>query len=88
MPHNKEKVNYSTNKMVRPSAKATVGTAVKTAKGSKRVKPGGGNTTSAKTVKSYETAGMKYRNTLKSKGTIDTDSLRKIKRFNKGPKNI
>lgn len=71
---------WSTNKRVKAKTTTSVGTAYKTASGSKRIKPGSASTTSAKTAKAYETKAMSMKKDLK-KGLIDRDKLKDMKRF-------
>lgn len=75
-------MNYSTNKRVKPSTTKMPGAPYKTAAGSKRVKPGDGSTTSAKTAKPYVTAGMEVKRAIKS-GVLTPDTMQKAKTLRK-----
>ena len=58
-PMKAERLKTSTNKKAKAKTSSSVGAPVKTASGSKRIKPGDGSKPATKTVGPYETLAMK-----------------------------
>jgi hypothetical protein len=75
-------MDWSTNKRVKAKTSTSMGTAYRTASGSKRVKPGSKNTTSAKRVPAYETIEMKHKKKLK-RGVYDPSTGSTLRKYNK-----
>lgn len=81
-----ERLKTTTNKKVTAKTSKSVGTAYKTASGSKRIKPGDGNKP-ANTRAAYTTMGMETTKALKT-GVITSDDMQKIKRVAKTRKKM
>lgn len=77
-PKKSERLKTSTNKKVKAKAASGPGVPLKTAKGSKRIKPGDGNKP-ANTREAYTTMGMEVKKAFKT-GVISPDDLHKAKR--------
>ena len=73
-------------KTVKAKTTTSVGTAVKTARGSKRIKPGDGNKP-ANTRAAYTTMGMEVKKAFNT-GVVTPDDLKKAKRVAKTRKKM
>lgn len=80
-PMKAERLKTSTNKKAKAKTSFSVGAPVKTASGSKRIKPGDGNKP-ANTRAAYTTMSMEVKKAFKT-GVISPDDLSKAKRVNR-----